>query len=218
MLEESVRLTRLVDSLLTIARADSGQIQLERTTIPLVPLVRDVTSLLDVLAEEKGQRLSVDGDETIQVQGDGSILRQVLTNLLDNAIKYSYSGSAISVRVSLAGDDTVAIEVEDDGPGIPAEHRDKVFERFYRIDNGRSRDTGGAGLGLAIAKWGAEAHGGRLELFCPAGPGCTFRLVLPEVSATNGKHQSATITQPSSASAARQQTSRDSLKASSPAN
>src|ERR1700680_2093876 len=178
MLEESARLTRLVDSLLTIARAYSGQSQLEKTTVPLVPLVRDVTSLLDVLAEEKGQKVSVAGDDTIQVQGDGAILRQVLTNLLDNAIKYSYSGSHISLRVSRFGDEAVAIEVEDDGPGIPPEHRDKVFDRFYRIDKGRSRDMGGAGLGLAIAKWGAEAHGGHLELASLAS-GCVFRLLLP---------------------------------------
>ena len=216
MLEESARLTRLVDSLLTIARADSGQIQLERTTVPLVPLVRDVTSLLDVLAEEKGQKVSVAGDDTIQVQGDGAILRQVLTNLLDNAIKYSYSGSHISLRVSRFGDEAVAIEVEDDGPGIPPEHRDKVFDRFYRIDKGRSRDTGGAGLGLAIAKWGAEAHGGYLRLFCPNGTGCTFRLVLPQSRATDGEHSSATITPPSES--AQQHTSVATLKASSPIN
>jgi heavy metal sensor kinase len=215
MLEESARLTRLVDSLLTIARADSGQIQLERTTLPLVPLVRDVTSLLDVLAEEKGQELSVAGEDTIQVQGDGAILRQVLTNLRDNAIKHSYSGNRISVRVSRAADDSVAIEVEDNGPGIPPEHRDKVFDRFYRIDNGRSRDTGGAGLGLALAKWGAEAHGGHLELLCSVGAGCTFRLVLPKAPPTHGQHLSATITQPSSESAAQQNTSLATLKVSS---
>jgi heavy metal sensor kinase len=210
MLEESVRLTRLVDSLLTIARADSGQIQLERTTLLVVPLVRDVTSLLDVLAEEKGQKVSVAGDDTIQVQGDGTILRQVLTNLLDNAIKYSHSGSRISVRVSRAPGDTVAIEVEDNGPGIPMEHRDKIFDRFYRIDEGRSRDMGGAGLGLAIAKWGAEAHEGRLELLCPAGGGCIFRLILTEASAA--KHSSGMPTE-SSGSAI---TSLATLKMSSP--
>jgi len=194
MLEESARLTRLVDSLLTIARADSGQIQLEKTTVPLVPLVRDVTSLLDVLAEEKSQKVSVAGDDAIQVQGDGTILRQVLTNLLDNAIKYSYSGSHISLRVSRSGDGAVVVEVEDDGPGIPPEHRDKVFDRFYRIDKGRSRDMGGAGLALAIAKWGAEAHGGHLRLFCSNDTGCTFRLVLPQLPATDAQLSSATIT------------------------
>ena len=197
MLEELGRLTRLVDSLLTIARADSGQIQLASNSVSLVALAQDAVSLLDVLAEEKGQIISVAGDEAVHVQGDAGVLRQVLINLLDNAIKYSYSNSRISVRV-LGAAETVVIEVEDHGPGIPPEHRDKVFDRFYRIDSGRSRDAGGAGLGLAIAKWGAEAHAGRLELICPADTGCTFRLVLPALPATNGVRPSPTTMRPSS--------------------
>jgi heavy metal sensor kinase len=196
MLEESARLTRLVESLLTIARADSGQIQLERTDVVLLPLVREVTSVLEVLAEEKGQKISVAGDETLEVQADVSILRQVLTNLLDNALKYSYSGGRISVRVLSTGNHSVAVEVEDNGPGIPWEHRDKIFDRFYRVDEGRSRDSGGVGLGLAIAKWGAEAHEGHLELVCPSTGGCIFRLVLPTKTAL--KHPSAMTTTSSS--------------------
>ena len=163
----------------------------------------------------KGQGIFVAGDDTIHVQGDGAILRQVLTNLLDNAIKYAYSGSHISLRVSRSADETIAIEVEDDGPGIPPEHRDKVFDRFYRIDKGRSRDMGGAGLGLAIAKWGAEAHGGDLRLFCPNGTGCTFRLVLPQSSTTDGRRASATIVPPSE-SADQQSKSLGNLDVSSP--
>ena len=100
-------------------------------------------------------------------------------NLLDNAIKHSPRGARVLVRVRGAGERTVAIEVEDSGPGIPSAHRDKIFDRFYRVDEGRSREDGGAGLGLSIAKWGAEAHGGRLELDCPNGRGCIFRLRLP---------------------------------------
>ena len=193
MLEEAGRLSHLVDSLLTIARAESGQIQLERTTISVLPFVRDTVSVLDVLAEEKGQNLSIEGDETAQVQADGAILRQVLINLLDNAIKYSPAGARISVHVLSTDNQTVAVEIMDNGPGIPPEHRDKVFDRFYRIDEGRSREAGGTGLGLAIAKWGAEAHGGRLELDCPADGGCIFRLRLPVADRTNGKSRSETI-------------------------
>jgi heavy metal sensor kinase len=179
MLEEAGRLTRLVESLLAIARADSGQIQLARTGILVLPFAREVGSLLEVLAEEKGQRLSIQGDETARVQADRAILRQILINLFDNAIKYSPAGGRISVRVLPSGGQTVSIEVEDSGPGISTEHRDRVFDRFYRVDEGRSRDAGGAGLGLAIAKWGAEAHGGCLELACPPDGGCIFRLSLP---------------------------------------
>jgi heavy metal sensor kinase len=178
MLEETERLSRLVESLLTISRADSGQIQLEQATIALLPLVQDASFLLDVLAEERGQTLSIDGDDSIQVKADRVILRQVVINLLDNAIKYSPRDGHISVRVLRSGSSFACVEVEDCGPGIPPEHRDKIFDRFYRIDEGRSREAGGAGLGLAIAKWGAEAHGGRVELTSSAA-GCVFRIILP---------------------------------------
>ncbi len=178
MLEESGRLGRLVESLLTIARADSGQIQLARRAIPVLPLVQEAVSLLDVLAEEKAQHLTLAGDGDAQVEADPAILRQVVINLLDNAIKYSPVGGDISVHV-VRNRSTVAIEVKDAGPGIPVEHRDKVFDRFYRVDEARSREAGGAGLGLAIAKWGANAHGGQLELDCPLNGGCIFRVLLP---------------------------------------
>lgn len=178
MLEETERLSRLVENLLTISRADSGQIRLQRTTVALMPLVQEASSLLDVLAEERGQTLSIDGDVSIHVEADGVILRQVIINLLDNAIKYSPQGGHISLRVVRSGPGSACVEVEDSGPGIPPEHRDKVFDRFYRIDEARSRDAGGAGLGLALAKWGAEAHAGSLELDSTR-TGCIFRLSLP---------------------------------------
>jgi heavy metal sensor kinase len=189
MLEEAGRLTHLVESLLAISRADAGQITLARTGIVVLPLVREVTALLQVLAEEKGQQIVIEGSDTAHVQADRTVLRQILINLLDNAIKYSPLGGHISVRV-LSSANNVSIEVEDSGPGISAEHRHRVFDRFYRVDEGRSRDTGGAGLGLAFAKWGAEANGGRLELTCPTQGGCVFRLRLPtetqDVSNSNG--------------------------------
>lgn len=179
MLEEAGRLTHLVESLLAIARADAGQIQLTKTSITVLSFVQEVGSLLEVLAEEKGQHLLIEGSDTAQVQGDRAILRQVLINLFDNAIKYSPAGGRVSVRVLCTTGQTVAIEVEDSGPGISPEHRDRVFDRFYRVDEARSRDAGGTGLGLALAKWGAEAHGGGLELICPPQSGCIFRLSLP---------------------------------------
>ena len=113
------------------------------------------------------------------ILGDRGIARQILINLLDNAIKYSPAGGCIWVRVQATNTQIVSVEVEDSGPGIPAEHRERVFDRFYRVDEARSRDAGGAGLGLALAKWGAEAHGGSLELLCPPGGGSIFRLSLP---------------------------------------
>jgi heavy metal sensor kinase len=179
MLEESARLSHLVDSLLTIARADAGQIRLEKVEIPILSFAREATSVMKVLAEEKGQALSVEGTISARVQADPVILRQVFVNLLDNAIKHTPRCGNILVRVLPAAGMNVAIEVEDGGPGIPAEHRARVFDRFYRVDESRARENGGTGLGLAIAKWGAEAHDGRLELDCPSSAGCTFRLILP---------------------------------------
>jgi heavy metal sensor kinase len=179
MLEEAGRLTRLVESLLTISRADSGQIQLVKTGIVLLPFVREVGALLDVLVEEKQQHLSIEGHETARVLADAAILRQVVINLLHNAIKYSPVGGRVSIRVVYEGGPVASIEVEDSGPGIAAEHRDRIFDRFYRVDEGRSRDAGGAGLGLAIAQWGVQAHGGTLALTCPPRGGCVFRLSLP---------------------------------------
>ena len=105
-------------------------------------------------------------------------MRQVVVNLLDTAIKYSTRNGYISVRILRIDSFIVSVEIEDCGPGIPTEHRDKVFDRFYRIDEGRSREAGGAGLGLAIAKWGAEAHSGCVELASSAA-GSVFRLILP---------------------------------------
>lgn len=179
MLEEAGRLTRLVDTLLTIARADSGQMQLILTPIRILPFVRDVASMLEVLAEEKSQIVTVDGDDDIEIETDQVILGQVLVNLLDNAVKYSPPGGRVSMRVRRQADQVVSVEVEDSGPGIPASHRANVFDRFYRVDDSRARESGGAGLGLAIAKWGAEAHGGSLEVDCPGESGCVFRLLLP---------------------------------------
>ena len=179
MLEDSARLSRLVDSLLTIARADAGQIRLAKEDIPILPFVREAVSIMEALAEEKGQSVSFDGRSSAHVQGDAVILRQVIINLLDNAIKYTPESGNITVRVFGADGLNVIVEVADGGPGIPPEHRDRVFDRFYRVDDGRAREDGGAGLGLAIAKWGAEAHSGCLDLHCPASGGSTFRLVLP---------------------------------------
>jgi heavy metal sensor kinase len=179
MLEETNRLSALIESLLVIARADSGQMKIIKERILIMDLVRESSSLLEVLAEEKKQNLSIDGDESAEVQGDRSLLRRILVNLIDNAIKYSPEAGTIRMRVLRVDSQTVAIEVADSGPGISIEHRDKIFDRFYRIDEGRSRETGGAGLGLAIAKWIAETHGGNLMLECPQGGGCIFRLSLP---------------------------------------
>ena len=179
MLEETDRLTRLVDSLLTLSRADAGHIQVQRTDISLLGLAQEASSLVEVLAEEKQQRISVEGDPTLIVSGDRLILRQALINLIDNAIKYSPAEAEILVRVAAGKDSQLIVEVVDQGPGVRQEHQSRIFDRFYRVDSARSREWGGAGLGLAIARWAVEIHGGQITLQSVEGRGSTFRVALP---------------------------------------
>lgn len=182
MLEEVDRLAHLVDGLLTLSRADAGTVRLDRAPEDLGDVVREVAGQLGVLAEEKRQGLVVEGGEHVVARVDRTVLRQALVNLIDNAIKYTPEGGAVRVVVR-DGERGPSVEVSDTGPGISPEHRARVFDRFYRIDGGRSRQLGGTGLGLSIARWAVEANGGRLELLGSADDtGCTFRVSLPPVT------------------------------------
>jgi heavy metal sensor kinase len=181
MLEEVDRLTHLVDGLLTLSRADGGTVRLDRAPEDLGDIARDVAGQLGVLAEEKRQRLVVESGEHAVARVDRALLRQALINLVDNAIKYSPKGGEVRIVVR-DGAQGPSVEVSDTGPGIPPEHRARVFDRFYRIDRGRSRELGGTGLGLSIARWAVEANGGRLELASADHPGCTFRASFPPVT------------------------------------
>lgn len=178
MLEEADRMARLVDSLLTLSRADSGKVSLVRSSVDLADLAAEAVEYLGVLAEDKEQSLSVAALARPRVLADRLVLRQALVNVLDNAIKYTPEGGRISVRVD-QGPEGGLLEVADTGPGIAPQHADKVFERFYRVDKGRSRESGGTGLGLAIAKWAVEANGGRIGVISEPGRGSRFRMVFP---------------------------------------
>lgn len=179
MLEESQRLQDLVETLLLLARAESSDQSLCRESVALDVLTRDVCELLEVLASEKRQQIKIVARPGPHVQADPVLLRQALTSLLDNAIRHSPPGSAICVSVLISAQGAV-IDVTDQGPGIPPEHREKIFTRFHRIDKARSRADGGTGLGLAIAKLFVEQHGGSIELDCPSCGGSRFRIVLPQ--------------------------------------
>jgi heavy metal sensor kinase len=179
MLEEVDRLTRLAESLLALSRADTGHIQLQREDISLVRIAKEASSVVEVLAEEKQQHIDIEGDANLVVSVDRLILRQAIVNLLDNAIKYSPPGSHILVRVQSGGDKQVFLDVIDQGPGIPSEHQPYVFDRFFRVDKARTREWGGAGLGLSITRWAVEAHGGDISLKSEEGQGSTFRVSLP---------------------------------------
>jgi heavy metal sensor kinase len=179
MLEEVNRLTALVDALLTAARGDTDRQPLDRSAIPVAELIREATSLLEVLVEDKDQQLIVSMEDAGSVEGDRMLLRQALVNLVHNSIKYSPRSSTIHVRATSDVAGHVVVEVADNGPGISKEHIGKVFDRFYRVEQARSRDAGGAGLGLSIAKWAVEAHGGKILVESTPGRGTTFQIQLP---------------------------------------
>lgn len=184
MLEEVARLTSMIETLLTISQADSGDLRLNRTVFPIMDLVEESVGVVSVLAEEKKQSIVVIGDHTLQVSADRGFLRMAIINLLDNAVKYSPPCTSIQVQLQLAhGEGTNSNElnlaIKDEGPGIPRAEADRVFDRFYRVDESRARETGGAGLGLAIAKWSIEAHGGKISLDSSSGNGSAFSIRLP---------------------------------------
>lgn len=184
MLEEVTRLSSMIDTLLTIAHAESGEIKLKHTKFVLAGLVHETVAIVGVLAEEKNQALVLDGDPDLQVEADRGFLRMALVNLLDNAVKYSPTNSEIRVCWKLAGKEgdgpqMVELSVEDQGPGIEESERQHVFRRFYRVDMARNREAGGAGLGLAIAKWAVDAHGGRILLHSRPEGGLILKVSLP---------------------------------------
>jgi len=181
MLEEVDRLTRLSESLLSLSRADAGHVHLGKEDISLLQLAKEAVSSVEVLAEEKRQRIRIEGDETLFVSADRLILRQAIVNLVDNAIKYSPTESLIVVRVERSGAQRAFLEIVDHGCGIPSEHQPYVFDRFYRVDKARARESGGTGLGLSITKWSVEAHGGAVTLKSAEENGSAFRITLPAI-------------------------------------
>ncbi len=180
MLEEVGRLTKLVESLLAISRSDAGQVQLNITVFSLLDLVREVAAFFEALTDEREQVLLISGDANLQVRGDRLLLRQAVINVVHNAVKYSPVGGSISISVSSMASSAV-LRIADTGPGIAPEHRAKVFERFYRIDTARARETGGAGLGLSIAHWAVGAQGGEIRVE-NSDEGATFVVQLPVFS------------------------------------
>lgn len=182
MLEEADRLVRLLDDLLLLARADARQHILRVEHTDLAELAMHVTDCLRILADEKCQELLCTTDQDVLVQVDRTLVRQALFNLVANAIRYSPERGRIRVCVYRTPDGAGVIEVHDNGPGIAARHQDLVFERFYRVDPGRSKEAGGTGLGLAIARTAVALNGGRIELESEENRGSVFRIVLPVCS------------------------------------
>jgi len=173
------RLTYLIEDLLTISRLESGQIVMNLQPFELAPLVDHVLEDLGSRAAEKNITLRNTIPPGTKIHADGDRLEQVLFNLIDNAIKYGKSDGLVEVSGRLLDDKWVEVSVRDDGPGIPADAKDRVFERFYRIDRARSRDAGGTGLGLSIVKHIVQSHGGEVWIESELGQGSTFFFTLP---------------------------------------
>src|SRR3954451_10865500 len=181
--DEGARMGVLVDDLLLLARLDQHR-PLERQPVDLGRLAADAVEDVRMVAPGRPIELHVADARPPVVVGDDLRLRQVLGNLLGNALTHTPDGTPIRVRVDTragdGGDDGWAVlEVTDEGPGLPDEHAARVFERFYRVDAARTRAEGGSGLGLSIVAGLAAAHGGRVELDTAAGEGATFRVLLP---------------------------------------
>ena len=178
VLEEVDRLAKIVDALFAISRLDAGESQQEWERFDLAPLAASTTEQMSLLAEDKGIAVACNVQGKVSVDGDRARIKQVVVNLLDNAIKYTPPGGTISLNVHARGGKAV-LEVVDTGMGIPANALPHIFERFYRVDQARSRDAGGAGLGLAIVKSICAAHGGKVEVESAEGKGSQFTVELP---------------------------------------
>ncbi len=178
MLEDAQRLNDLIDSLLLLARVESGRSPLHREAVRLDEVIAEVCEYMGVLAAEKQQAVELVNHPGMVVSADRVLLRHVVMNILHNAICYSPAGTKVSIRC-FPRDTHSVIEIADEGPGIAPEHQEKIFERFYRIDKARSRREGGAGLGLAIAKLSIEQLGGSIELASELGKGSRFQIILP---------------------------------------
>jgi heavy metal sensor kinase len=181
MLEEVNRLSGVVDSLLTLSRADAGQIRMQVSVFPMMALVREAAALLEVLIDDKHLTFTLAGEESLGAEADRLYVRLAVVNILHNAVKFTPPGGSISARVKCTNHSQVELSITDSGPGIPAEVAPKVFERFYRLDESRSGEGMGAGLGLSIAKWAIEANGGQIGLANDPHSGSTFWLRLPAI-------------------------------------
>jgi signal transduction histidine kinase len=178
ILSESDRLGRMVDQMLTLAEADVGQRTVLTAEVSLNELVDQVTRSMRSLAEAREISLNTQLNEDISLSGDPSRLREVLTVLLDNAVKYTDAGGRVDVSVRKEHRKAI-ITVSDNGPGIPSEALPHVFDRFYRVDKARSRDSGGTGLGLAIARHIVDAHGGTIDVESKIREGTVVTVELP---------------------------------------
>jgi len=177
-LEEVERLSRIVEQLLEMSRLEAGETLVERTSFDFAEMTRTTVDQMRLLAEEKNVQLRFERTNAAEIEGDPLRLKQIVVNLVDNAIKYTPSGGSVSVA-TFPQDGKVILEVVDTGIGIPSEAAPQIFDRFFRADKARSRQLGGTGLGLAIVKSICTAYNGNVAVKSAEGGGALFRVELP---------------------------------------
>jgi len=178
ILDESRRLSRLVDDLLNLARADSGHVKLQVQDFYFNDLLAECCRSARAMAGAKGVEIECAAAGDAPFRGDEELLRRLVMNLLDNAIRYTPAGGKVSVALKVEPS-ALEIRISDTGRGMDAETARRIFERFYRADEARTRQEGGFGLGLSIVKWVAEAHNGAVALASQPGAGSVFTVTLP---------------------------------------
>jgi heavy metal sensor kinase len=176
--QEMTRLSRIVDDMFTLARADAGSYPVRQTPMYLDEVFDEVVRASRVVASTRQITIADTATRPASFTGDEDLIRRLILNILDNAVRYAPSNSVIRIALDRAVD-RYAISISDDGPGIPAEVQPRIFERFFRVDAARSRPDGGAGLGLALARWIARVHGGDVVLASSSSLGSTFVITLP---------------------------------------
>jgi len=193
-MEEIDRMERIIESLLTLAKSEVGELTLEMKEFSLSDMVQELYLQSRILGEGKGidVNLALDVDEEVRIRGDELRLRQMFLNLISNAIKYTPEKGHLEISLAMDGN-CARVDISDTGIGIPAEHLPHIFDRFYRVDKARNRMDGGTGLGLAIVKWIAEAHGGGISVTSTVGQGSSFSVQLPIAGPEDGKHPRTTI-------------------------
>jgi signal transduction histidine kinase len=194
-LEEINRMSQIVEDLLLLSRADTGQIELSKGDINLTEMLSEVVAQMDMFARSKRLDLSASNNHhDIHIFGDALRIREMLINLIENGIKYTEEGGSVCIslqkeyppavkypsdRLEKEKESFIKIIVSDTGIGISKEDQEKIFDRFFRVDKARSREQGGSGLGLSICKWIVEAHQGEIQVESELGKGSSFTVKLP---------------------------------------
>lgn len=178
-LTEVRHLNNLTGDLLTLSQADADVPLFAFADMDLAKVAREVGDIFEFTAEEKGQTLRVDVPETLPIVGDAQRLRQLLVILTDNAQKYAGEGADVTISATQTNS-SIKLQVSDTGKGVPDADKQRLFDRFYRVDKARSRSTGGHGLGLAIAKWVVQGHRGSIEVLDNQPHGTIFSMTLPK--------------------------------------